>query len=504
MPGSVITTTRPVLLEQAAREHLRVHSPIDGALVGLIRISDETEIIDAVRTARATLPAWSGTSATDRGRRIRAAASAVRGVIDELAALQHAETGRPVTYARAGVLAGVEILERYAELGPVHRGRSVLGKQAAVDLTVPEPLGVVAVLTSWNDPVAVSCGLLGAALATGNTVVFKPSERTAHLGLRLAEVVASALPTGVLGVLSGDGRTGARLTAEPGIDLIAHVGSAETGRDIAEVAARAGTAVLLENGGNDALIVDEGVDIGWAAEQTARAAFAETGQRRASVERVYVHRAVAAVFQHRLAAEADRLAAGSGRFAETWPSDDELGPLVDRHSRERVHDQVSEAVAQGAWALAGGRIPRGPGAYYPATVLADCTPQMRVMREETCGPVAALRVVEDFDQALTEAAQDRHGRAATVLTASMSRAQRAWRELPVGTVRVNSVAGAGPGSDVRPRRGFGTGLSFAFGPELLDEMTAMKVVHLGLAVPGERPIKRVVTAMYGGEEEHDA
>ncbi|ASO21887.1 acyl-CoA reductase-like NAD-dependent aldehyde dehydrogenase [Actinoalloteichus hoggarensis] len=495
LSGSLITTTRPVLLEQAAREHLRVHSPVDGALVGLLPVADEHEITQALRTARSALSGWSRTSAAERGRRLRIAASAVRASVDELAALHHAETGRSFADARAGVLAGADVLEQYAELGPVHRGRSLLGRHCAVDLTVPQPRGVVVVLTSWNDPVGVSCGLLGAALVTGNAVVYKPSERAPHVGRYLTETLSSVLPSGVLAMISGDGRTGARLAADPGVDLIAHLGCSEAGRSIAESAARTGAAVLLENGGNDALIVDAGVDVDWAAEQAAVGAFSETGQRRGSIERIYVHRTLADRFAHRLAAQAARRVA-----RPALPGDVELGPLVDRRRRDQVHEQVGEAIGRGAWALAGGRVPRGPGAFYPATVLTGCVPDMRVMREETFGPVAAIRVVEDFDQALAEAGEDRYGRAATVLTASMSRAQRAWQDLPVGTVRVNSVVGA-VGRGARDRGGVDTG--FDFGPELLDEMTAVKVVHLGLAVPGGRR-SRGPDRVYVGEEEVDA
>lgn len=128
--------------------------------------------------------------------------------------------------------------------------------------------------------------------------------------------------------------------------------------------------------------------------------------------------------------------------------------------------------------LAGGVVPDGPGNWYPATVLTGCRPEMRVMREETFGPVAPVLVVADFDEALRLAADDDHGLAATVLTADMGHAQRAWRELPVGTVKVNAVFGGAPGGSAQPRAASGEG--FGYGPELLDEMTVTKVVHIGL------------------------
>jgi acyl-CoA reductase-like NAD-dependent aldehyde dehydrogenase len=211
------------------------------------------------------------------------------------------------------------------------------------------------------------------------------------------------------------------------------------------------------------LIVDAGVHPVWAAEQAALGAFANSGQICVSVERIYVHRPLAEPFLDALAAEADR-----------WAS--RIGPLVDRRLRDAVNDQVQRAIKDGATALRGGAVPTGPGAFYPPTVLAGCTDEMAVMREETFGPVAPVMAVDSFDEALRRAADSPYGLAATVLTRSMSHAQRAWRDLPVGTVKINAVFGGAPGGAAHPRRGSGQG--FGYGPELLDEMTAAKAVHL--------------------------
>ncbi|MBW8711328.1 MAG: aldehyde dehydrogenase family protein, partial [Mycobacterium sp.] len=152
-----------------------------------------------------------------------------------------------------------------------------------------------------------------------------------------------------------------------------------------------------------------------------------------------------------------------------------IGPMVDERQREQVHRHVTDAVKSGAQVLVGGAPRPGAGTFYPPTVLTDCTPDMLVMREETFGPIAPVRVVPDFDTALAEAADDRYGLAATVLTPDMGHAQAAWRALPVGTVKINAVFGGAPGGASEPRRASGSG--FGFGRELLDEMTAMKVVH---------------------------
>ncbi|MEU4804963.1 aldehyde dehydrogenase family protein [Actinosynnema sp. NPDC023587] len=411
-----------------------------------------------VRTARDAQAAWGATPAAERGAALKAAATAVEDRADELAAVLEEETGRPASSGRDGVLAGAGTLAQYAELGPVHRGRALHGSPDAADFAIPEPRGVVVALTPWNDPVAIACGLLGAALVTGNTAVHKPSERSPRTGRLLGEVLAPHFPPGVLQTVDGGGDVGAALVADPGVDVVAHVGSTAAGRAIAG-SSRA--KLLLENGGNDPLLVDADVDPRWAAAQAALGAFTNAGQLCTSVERIYVHEAVAEPFLDALCG-----------LAREWTADPQ--PLVDERHTAAVHAHVAEAVAAGAVLLEGGP---PVGRLHPATVLTACTPEMRVWVEETFGPVAPVRVVSSFDQALTEAADDDYGLAATVLTGSMAHAQRAWRALPVGTVKVNAVFGGAPGGAAQPRRASGTG--YGYGPELLDEMTTTKVVHLG-------------------------
>lgn len=454
VPGTASEEPRSICIE----------NPVDGSLVGRVDMARQQEVDRAIADAGEAQVRWAQTPAADRSQALRSAAAALRDRADELAAINEAETGKSASDARGGVLAGAATLEQYAELGPVHRGRCLLGDHAATDLMVPEPRGVVAVLTPWNDPVAVSCGLLGAALATGNTVVHKHSERCPHTGLLLAEVLTPHFPAGVLTHVTGDGAVGSWLAASPDVDVIAHVGSTDSGRSIAVAAARTGAKVLLENGGNDPLLVDADVDPVWAAEQAATGAFTGSGQICVSTERIYVHRDLAERFVDALTAQARQIG---------------LLPLVDVTHRSGVHEHIRDALAGGARLATGGVIPEGLGAMYPATVLAGCRPEMRVFQEETFGPVAAVRVVDDFAAGLEEACSGRYGLAATVLTNSMEHAQRAWRMLPVGTVKINSVFGGAPGGAAQPRRASGQG--FGYGPELLDEMTTSKVVHLASA-----------------------
>ncbi|NKX54131.1 aldehyde dehydrogenase family protein [Arthrobacter mobilis] len=448
-----------------------VHDPRDGTVVGSVPPATSGQVAQAVAAARAAQPAWAATNPAERGRLLRGAAARLARSARELAVLNSRETGRPQDQALAGVEAAVATLEQYAELGPLHRGVSLRGAALASDYTLRQPRGVAVLLTPWNDPVAVAAGLLGAALVTGNTVLHKPSERCPHVGLLLGEVLEPVFPSGVFATLSGGPEVGRQLAAAE-VDVVAHVGSSATGSAIARAAMDTGAHVIRENGGNDPLLVDEGVDPVWAAGQAAIGAFSNSGQICTAVERIYVHRAVAGPFCEALAAEARR-----------WNREGLLGPLVDTRMRAAVQAQVAGALEQGAVAAEGGSVPDGPGAWYPATVLLDCTEQMEIMTEETFGPVAPVSVVDSFAEGLDLAAAGRYGLAATVLTGSIAHAQRAAAALPVGTVKINAVFGGAPGGSAQPRRDSGRG--FGYGPELLDEFTLVKVVHLS-PLPEER------------------
>ena len=448
-----------------------VENPADGSPVSEVPIATDADIDAAVKGAREAAARWGRTAPAERAAALRRSAEAVEAAADRLATVQTAEMGKPLEGALGGIAAGVATLRQYAELGPLHGGRTLAGTTEAIDFMAHQPRGTAAVITPWNDPVAISCGLLGAALVTGNTVIYKPSERTPATGWVLAAVLAEHFPSRVLSLIAGDGEVGAALAARQ-VDVVAHVGSTRAGRSIAAGCVRTGAKVLLENGGSDPLIVDADANPVWAAEQAALGAFTNSGQLCVAVERIYVHRSIAAQFLAALVQRCHetRVRPGTDPLAE-------LGPLVDRRHRDQVHALVTAAVADGARVMCGGYIPDGPGAFYPPTVLSDCYDEMAVMREETFGPVAPVMVVGSFDEALSRAARSPYGLAATVLTGSMTHAQRAWRELPVGTVKVNAVFGGAPGGAAHPRGGSGQG--FGYGPELLDEFTVTKAVHIG-------------------------
>ncbi|TLM75137.1 aldehyde dehydrogenase [Pseudarthrobacter sp. NamB4] len=462
MPTTAIETTTS--LESAGEPGITIRNPRSGDVLWTVPEAGPDAVARSVEVARSAAEQWASTPPAERGAALRSAARALDAAAQKLAELNASETGRPVEESLAGIGAGVSTLEQYAELGPVHRGLSLRGNRLASDYTVAEPRGVAALLTPWNDPVAVACGLIGAALVTGNTVIHKPSERCPRLGEALGEVLAPAFPAGVFQTLSGGAGVGA-LLAQSEVDVIAHVGSSAAGARIARAGALTGAHVIRENGGNDPLLVDRDVDPVWAAEQAAIGAFSNSGQICVAVERIYVHEAIAKEFCAALEAEA-ALRNGNGTVA----------PLVDLRMRDAVHAHVTDALNQGAHAVEGGALPDGPGSFYPATVLVGCTERMDVMTEETFGPVAPVQVVKSFDDGLRLACSGKYGLAATVLSGNIAHIQQAVAALPVGTVKINEVFGGAPGGAAQPRGESGAG--FGYGPELLDEFSRVKVVHI--------------------------
>jgi acyl-CoA reductase-like NAD-dependent aldehyde dehydrogenase len=454
-------------------EGIEVLNPATEEQIGLIPAGTPEDVAAAVAAARRVLPEWSRLPAEERAGLVKAAARKMREHAEEISRLVTLENGKPLDDALGGVEAGIGALEQYAELGPLHRGKSLNGGYMASDMMLHEPYGVAAVVVPWNDPIAIACGYLGAALVTGNTVVFKPSEKTPLSAVWLVEMF-DGLPDGVLNLLLGDERAGGPLVAHEDVDLVLFTGSVPTGRGILETAGRQLKKAVVELGGKDPMIVDSGVDPAWAAGEAATGSFANTGQICTSVERIYVHEDVASEFLHKLSARAESIRVGEGTDPET-----EMGPLVDEGQRDLVHRHVREAVEAGAELLCGGEMPESAGFFYPPTVLSGVHSGMAVVNEETFGPVAAVEVVSSFDEALKKANETVYGLAATVLTPDPEHAQRAWRELSVGTVKINAVFGGAPGGAAQPRKA--SGLGFGYGPELLDEVTTTKVVHHAVA-----------------------
>jgi acyl-CoA reductase-like NAD-dependent aldehyde dehydrogenase len=300
---------------RSATHQLDVLDPATGDVVGAIPAGSAEAADRAVRRARVAQPDWARTAPAERAAILKAGARRLRERARDLAELQTQEGGKPLADSLGGVEAGIGAIEQYAELGPLHRGRSLQGAWETTDLMVHEPRGVVALLVPWNDPVAIACGQIAAALVAGNTVVYKPSEKTPLSAALLVELLD--VPGDALVLLQGDGRAGRPLAAHERVALVVHTGSVQTGREVAEACAGRLGKALLELGGKDPLIVDAGVDPEWAADQAALGAFANAGQICTAVERIYVHQDVAEPFVAALTRRARELRVGPGTDPET-------------------------------------------------------------------------------------------------------------------------------------------------------------------------------------------
>ncbi len=448
-----------------AAQTLVVHSPDDGQPVGTIPAGCAQDVDLAVAAARDAAAGWASLTYADRAGAIAAMLDALEACADEIARAQSKEMGQPLEMARSFL---VETLAG---------AREELAGAASQDETdldggylVHEPRGVAALIVPWNFPIPIAIQGLVPLLATGNTVIWKPSERSPLSAVVAMQAIADLLPPGVLNLILGDGRAGEPLAAHQDVDLVLFTGSVQSGKRVAELAAGRLAKVVLELGGKDPVIVDSGVDAAWAADVVAQGAMLNAGQICTSMERIYVHAEIADEFTAALCAAVPG-AAGSQ-------------PLVDARQREIVDSHVQTAVADGARLLLGGERPDGPGFHYPPTVLVDVPQDTPLMREETFGPVAALHTVKDFDEALSLANDTTYGLAATVLTDDPEHAAQAGRRLRASIVWINEWQGAVDGAQAEPQllSGLGTG----FGPGLWSELRTTRYVHSGSATPRER------------------
>lgn len=393
----------------------------------------------ALEAARAAFPAWSALGFPERSRLLQVLRGTIVERSDDIAALIGREQGKPAAEAQmAEILPALESLKHLALHAEELLAEEVVPPEAVVlahkdSRLVYTPYGVVLAITPWNYPFVIALTSAATALAAGNTVVLKPAPSTALIGLLIGELAAQAgFPPGVLNVVNVEDAVAATLVEDPRVCKIVFTGSVPTGRRIMAAAARNLTPVVLELGGKDAAIVCRDADLDRAARGIVWGAFLNSGQTCASVERVYVMKEVAEEFLRRVVDHTKALRQGDPSRAEV-----DVGPMTMERQRRIVDEHVRDAVDRGARVLAGGATPAGPGWFYPPTVLAGVDHTMRVMREETFGPVLPVMVVESLDEAIRLANDSDYGLTASGWTRDESTARRLQQELAAGAVTIN-------------------------------------------------------------------
>ena len=373
--------------------------PSDGRPFASATILDAEQAAGAVAAAQAAFPAWRALPFAERGRLLLRLRDRILEGADDIALLIHREQGKPEAEAHAveifPVLEALKHLALHAE--EVLRDDAIEGQSLLLahkdSRIVYSPLGPVLVITPWNYPFGIAMTGMAAALAAGNTVVLKPAPATTLVGLRIGALVRDAgFPDGVVNVVAVDDAVAAALTGDARIAKIVFTGSTDTGRKVMTAAARNLTPVLLELGGKDPAVVCRDADLDRAARGVVWGAFVNAGQTCASVERVYVEAEVADAFIAKVVDETARLRVGG--------ADGDLGPMTLERQRRIVEDHVADAVARGATIRTGGVTPEGPGWFYPPTVLTGVDHTMKVMREETFGPVLPIMTVASLEEAI--------------------------------------------------------------------------------------------------------
>ncbi len=425
------------------RGRFEVRSPHDGAQIASVAAATAVDVDRAVGAAERAFLAWSALTAYERHSRIGNATAHARAQAGEIARLMAQEQGKPLNQGKSEVMGACDTIDYYASEGVRIEGYSNPAEHRDYRSFVTyQPIGVCAVITPWNYPVSLLSWKLGPALATGCAVIVKPTTVTPLSPAAFCRALAAGgLPAGLLNVLPGSGSVvGDALVRHPGVAKIAMTGSSSTGKRILAAAAPALKKVSLELGGQCPAIVCADADLENAAKVCAYKAFRNCGQSCSSVNRIFVHRDVAAPFLDRFRAEAEKLVLGDPL---TDPSAD-LGPMTTADGVETARAHIADALARGGVLVTGGGpppLPPGPsGRYFRPTILAQATPSMRVMREETFGPVAAVAIVSDLDEAVRLANDSEYGLVSYLFTRDLATAHRVSERLEAGTVCVNHGA----------------------------------------------------------------
>jgi acyl-CoA reductase-like NAD-dependent aldehyde dehydrogenase len=426
------------------------HDPAD--VLGEWQAAGPAEAQAAVGRAVAAAAVWREVPGAGRAKTLSDAAAALEQRSAEITSLVVREVGKPLSEARGEVARGVAILRYYAQAALLPDGETIPAAAADQLLMMRHvPVGVAALLTPWNFPVAIPLWKAAPSLAYGNATVLKPSSAAAATGLALAEILGGCLPPDVFQVVLGGAAAAGPLIDHPDVAAVSFTGSSEVGRQISRRAADRGGRVQAEMGGQNPSVVLADADLDRAATAIAYASMGYAGQKCTATSRVIVERAVYPQFR-------DRLAAAVGALPVLDPADEKtlVGPVIDEGSRASALAAIADS---GGRVLTGGSALDAPGYYLAPTLVELDRPEGPLATEEVFAPVAALIPADSADQAIAIANAVRYGLVAAVFTSDLGRALRLTRQLEAGMIRVNA-----PTSGVDFQAPFGGSKESSYGP----------------------------------------
>ncbi|MFT4210644.1 MAG: aldehyde dehydrogenase family protein [Microbacterium sp.] len=421
---------------EATGDPIEVRNPADDTVIGHVPGMGPADVDAVLNAALEGARAWRRTGPIERGRVLLNAAALIRADADDLAALIVTEMGKTTTEARGEVGKTAEFFEYYGGMGRNSFGDVVPdARPGTFALQLHEPIGVVLLVTPWNDPLLTPARKMAPALIAGNAVVIKPATETPIITLRLAEVLTRAgLPAGVLGTVTGRGsQIGDLLTTDPRFAAVSFTGSTSVGLGIQRKLAGSGVRVQTEMGGKNAAVVLADADLDLAASVVVAGAFGQAGQRCTATSRLIVQREIAAELRERIAAATGKLRVGPG-------SDQvDLGPVVSRAQQTDIRSRVAAGLAEGATIIAGAALSDGlveRGAFVqPLFVSVDT--ENSLWREEVFGPVLSMIEVDDLDEAIERVNDSNYGLSAAIFTRDLGAAHRFVAEVDTGQVSVN-------------------------------------------------------------------
>ncbi len=483
-----------------ATSSIRSFDPGNGEFLGEAPICGPAEVKLAIAKSRNALPAWRDLGYQGRGRALLRLRDALRDDHRAFAELLSRENGKPLPDALAEVLSACEFLAYYAKNAgkflrdrPIRVPNPVMRNQKTF-LTY-QPKGVVAVITPWNYPLLLSMSSIAGALVAGNTVLHKPSEWTPLIAMRLDRLAKEALPQGVLELLTGDGTTGAALLDAP-IDHVCFTGSVATGITVAQKAASKLITATLELGGKDPALVLPDADLDFTARGVVWAAFSNSGQACASIERLYVPQSLAQSLTEKIVRRVNALSIGHGLEKGV-----EVGPIINELQMAKIEAHLADARAKGAKILIGGHRLEGKGLFFAPTVLTGVTPDMLIMQEETFGPILPIIPLDSVEEMILAANDSPFGLSASVWGRDLKIAEQVARQVDSGTVWVNTGLDT-YGTPQTPRGGFKQGGIGKVGGEAgLMELVEAKVIDMnrsGRPRPFWFPVSRGLADFFSG------